>query len=453
MIHRFESNGHRLMLDVNSSSVCDLDEISYKLLPFIGKNMQRSLPVEASKSLSRYTHDELSETWNELFELKQNGRLFSPDIYGKYKNVGDKAPIKSMCLNVAHDCNLRCSYCFASTGNFGGERKLMSFSVGKKAIDFLIAHAGNRRQLEIDLFGGEPTMNFDVVKKLVAYGREAEKKAGKVIRFTTTTNALLLDDERIDFINREMYNVVLSIDGRQAIHDKMRPRADGTGSYETILANIKRLVNNRKSGTCYVRGTFTRENLDFSKDVLSLADEGFQDISIEPVILPKDHPLALREEDLPRIFEEYDTLANEIIHRQREGRGFNFFHFMIDMEHGPCAIKLLRGCGCGNEYIAVTPEGDIYPCHQFVGNEDFKMGSVLDQSVDQSMKDTFSKANIFTKDKCNDCWAKFFCSGGCNANNHAMQGNILAPFDISCALERKRLECALMIQSELQTNA
>lgn len=449
MIHTYTLNSHRMVVDVNSGSVCELDEISHALLRFAGEDMPANLPEQAKTDFHSYGQEALEEAWAELFALKEDGRLFSPDIYGSYQNAGDLAPVKSMCLNVAHDCNLRCSYCFASTGDFGGGRKLMPFSVGKKAIDFLLEHAGNRQNLELDFFGGEPMMNFEVVKAVVAYGREEEKKVDKHIRFTTTTNALLLDDEKIDFINREMHNVVLSIDGRQSVHDRMRKRADGSGSYQTILANIKRLVEKRGRRGYYVRGTFTRENLDFSKDVLALVDEGFKEVSVEPVILPEDHPLALRQEDLPRIFEEYDRLAREIIQRTREGRGFNFFHFMIDMEHGPCAIKLLRGCGCGNEYVAVTPEGDLYPCHQFVGDPAFVMGNVNDGQFDQEMKTRFSKANIFTKKGCADCWAKFYCSGGCNANNSTYAGDILTPLQISCALERKRVECALMIKAAL----
>lgn len=450
MIHTFASNGHRLVVDVNSGSISELDEISFALLEFAGDDMGHTLPQAAVEQLaSRYGAEALREAWEELLALKEDGRLFSPDVYAAYRGAGDMAPVKSMCLNVAHDCNLRCSYCFASTGDFGGGRKLMPFSVGKQAIDFLLKHSGNRRNLELDFFGGEPMMNFEVVKEVVAYGREAEKKAGKHIRFTTTTNALVLDDEKIDFINREMHNVVLSIDGRQFVHDRMRRRVDGSGSYQTVLDNIKHLVERRGHRNYYVRGTFTRENLDFADDVLALVDEGFKEVSVEPVILPEDHPLALRKEDLPRIFAEYDRLALEIIRRAKAGNGFNFFHFMIDMEHGPCAIKLLRGCGCGNEYVAVTPEGDIYPCHQFVGDTAFRMGNLCDGQFDQTMKATFSKANIFTKKGCADCWAKFYCSGGCNANNSAYAGNILTPLDLSCALERKRVECALMIKAAL----
>lgn len=449
MIHKYSLGGHHMVVDVNSGSVCEMDAASYALLDFAGEEMADSLPREAQENLPQFNQSELQEAWSELLALKKDGRLFTPDVYQNYQHVGDLAPIKSMCLNVAHDCNLRCAYCFASTGDFGGGRKLMPFSVGKQAIDFLLAHSGKRRNLELDFFGGEPLMNFDVVKALVTYGREAEKKVGKYIRFTTTTNALLLDDEKIDFINREMYNVVLSIDGRQSVHDRMRKRADGSGSYETILRNIHKFVDKRGHRGYYVRGTFTHENLDFCKDVLALADEGFREISIEPVILPEDHPLALRKTDLPRIFEEYDRLSEEIIRREKEGRGFHFFHFMIDMEHGPCVIKLLRGCGCGNEYVAVTPDGDLYPCHQFVGDEKFRMGNVQNGEVDQKMKAQFSKANIFTKRGCADCWVKFYCSGGCNANNSAYAGNILSPMELSCALERKRVECALMIKAAL----
>lgn len=453
MIHRFVSGGRRLVLDVNSGSVCEMDKLSDALLAFAGEDMPKTLPAQAAASLAGTPRAELEETWAELYALKQDGRLFSPDIYGAYRGAGDLAPIKSMCLNVAHDCNLRCAYCFASTGDFGGGRKLMPFEVGRQAIDFLLARSGSRKNLELDFFGGEPLMNFEVVKALVAYGRQAESPLGKHIRFTITTNALLLDDEKIDFINREMHNVVLSIDGRPAVHDRMRRRADGTGSYDAILANIKKLVARRGGKQYYVRGTFTHENLDFSKDVLHLAEEGFKEISVEPVILPENDPLALRAADLPRVFAEYDTLADEIIRREKEGRGFHFFHFVIDMQHGPCAIKLLRGCGCGNEYVAVTPEGDIYPCHQFVGDTAWRMGNVADGRIDEGMKERFSRANIFTKKGCADCWAKFFCSGGCNANNSAYAGDVLTPLELSCALERKRVECALMIQAALADGA
>lgn len=457
MIHKFEMNGYKLVLDVNSGSVHVLDDVTFDLLDFAGEEMPDTAPAAAMKALdSQYAEEDLSEGWAELYGLYRQDVLFSKDIYANLKNVGQKAPVKSMCLNVAHDCNLRCRYCFASTGDFGGGRALMPFEVGRAALDFLLKSSGSRRNLELDFFGGEPLMNFDVVKRLVAYGRQAEKPLGKNIRFTITTNALLLDDEKIDFINREMHNVVLSIDGRPQVNDRMRPRADGSGSYDTILKNIRKLVERRQSGadadkkTYYVRGTFTRENLDFAADVLHLADLGFKEVSVEPVVLDADSPMAIRESDLPAIFTEYETLAKEMIRRKKEGGGFHFFHFMVDLDNGPCAIKLLRGCGCGNEYVAITPDGDIYPCHQFVGQTQYIMGNVLQSGITAvAMKDTFSRANIFTKEGCSDCWARFFCSGGCNANNHSQCGDIHRPFKLSCELEKKRVECALMMRAAL----
>lgn len=454
MIHQFHLNGYNIVLDVNSSSVHVLDDISDDLMKYAGadgKALEQDLPEAAARELGvSYSLIALEDAWDELKGLKREGRLFSPESYGRYNLASDEAPIKSMCLNIAHDCNLRCKYCFASTGDFGGGRKLMPFEVGKAALDFLIDHSANRHNLEVDFFGGEPLMNFDVVRQVVAYGRKVEKERNKNIRFTITTNALLLDDDKTDFINREMYNVVLSIDGRKEVNDRMRVRVDGSGSYDEIIRKSLDLVKKRGDKDYYARATFTRENLDFAKDALHLADLGFDQVSVEPVITDEREPYALREDDLPRIFEEYETLAREIIRRRREGNGFNFFHFMMDLDNGPCLIKLLRGCGCGNEYIAVTPEGDIYPCHQFVGQKNMVMGNVLrDHDLDHAAKTAFSKANIFNKEGCADCWAKFFCSGGCNANNKSFSGSVMKPYRLSCEMEKKRVECALMIQAAL----
>ena len=453
MIHKFALGGYKMILDVNSSAFLAVDDLTYDLVDYAGENMTEKLPEEARTLVPRYGEAEVVEAWAELARLHEEGLLFSPDEFRNYRHAGDQAPIKSMCLNVAHDCNLRCRYCFASTGDFGGGRKLMPFEVGKAAIDFLLKSAGPRRNLEVDFFGGEPLMNFDVVKQIVRYARAAEKEAGKNIRFTITTNGMLLDDDKIDFINREMYNVVLSIDGRPEVHDRMRPRVDGTGSYDTILPKLRRLVEKRNHQNYYVRGTYTRENLDFASDVLHLADLGFDQVSIEPVVGDESDPFSIRKEDLPRIFREYDKLTAEMVRRNREGRGFNFFHFMIDLDEGPCLIKLLRGCGCGNEYVAVTPEGNIYPCHQFVGKHEFIMGNVMnpDEKLTRTdIKGRFSHANLFSKHGCAECWARFFCGGGCNANNHASSGDILMPMEISCALEKKRVECALMIKASQQ---
>jgi uncharacterized protein len=449
MIHKFKSNGYYLLLDVSSGTLHNLDETAYELADFAGEDMPQELPQDAAEKLGgKFGVKELRECWAELLELKNKGVLFSKDIARSYSDAGKNAPIKSMCLNVSHDCNLRCRYCFASTGDFGTGRKLMPFEVGCAALDFLFKNSGTRRNLEVDFFGGEPLMNFDVVKKLVEYGRREEKKYGKNIRFTTTTNAMLLDDDTADFISREMSNVVLSIDGRREVNDRMRPRADGTGSYDTILPKIKAFVKKRGQKDHYVRGTFTRENLDFASDVLHLADEGFTQISVEPVITDEKNPYSLREEDLPKIFAEYDRLAAEMLKRKRAGSCFNFFHFMIDLDEGPCLIKLLRGCGCGSEYVAVTPNGDIYPCHQFVGREEYILGNVMNGGiVREDLREKFSKANILTKQGCSDCWARYFCGGGCDANNSAYCGDILKPLHISCELERKRLECALMLKA------
>jgi uncharacterized protein len=452
MIHKFENNGYKIALDVNSGAVHILDDISYRLLDYAGEDMHSSLHKAAEEGLGReYSRIELIEAWGELFGLYCAGKLYSKDVYEKYKYAAANSPVKSMCLNVAHDCNLRCKYCFASTGDFGGGRRLMPFEVGRAAIDFLMVNSGARHNLEIDFFGGEPLLNFDVVRKIVSYGREAEKANNKTIRFTITTNGLLLDDEKTDFINKEMSNVVLSIDGRKEVNDSMRVKADGSGCYDDIVAKYRRLAAARGYENYYVRATFTGENLDFAKDVLHLADLGFDQISSEPVVLDKSAPLAIKDSDLERVFEEYDRLAREVLERKQQGKGFNFFHFMVDLDGGPCAIKLIKGCGCGNEYVAVTPQGDIYPCHQFVGRPQYVMGNVLlnNGELDAQMKDRFAAANIFFKEKCRDCWAKFFCGGGCNANNSEYMGDILKPLDITCEIEKKRVECSLMIKAAL----
>ncbi len=359
------------------------------------------------------------------------------------------APIKAMCLHVAHDCNLRCKYCFASTGDFGVGRKLLDEATGKKAIDFLLENSKGRRNIELDFFGGEPLMNMEVVKYVVAYARSKEKEYNKNFRFTITTNGVLLNDEITEFLNKEMSNVVLSIDGRKETNDRFRPAINGKGSYDIIVPKFKELVEKRGQDQYYVRGTFTKYNLDFASDVMHLNELGFDQISVEPVVSPSTVDYALTEKELPQIYAEYEKLAKEMIERKKAGTGFNFFHFMLDLEQGPCAIKRLRGCGCGNEYVAVTPDGDIYPCHQFVGMEDWKMGSVYDGKINLDMKENFAKANVYSKEECRQCWAKFYCSGGCNANNLQYAGDILTPHKISCDLEKKRLECAIMIKAAL----
>lgn len=451
MIHKFCQNGYHIVLDVNSGAVHVVDKLFYDMLDFVTEPVVKECPASINKHFSdQYNPQDILDAYAEIYELTQAGQLFSSDSYEQFANMMVSAPIKAMCLNVAHDCNLRCQYCFAGTGEYGnGGRKLMPVEIGKKAIDFLIEQSYGRKNLEMDFFGGEPLMNFDMVKETVLYARSKEKEHGKNFRFTITTNGMLLDDAKIDFINKEMSNVVLSIDGRKEVNDRIRSRVNGAGCYDIIMPKFKNLVQKRGQDQYYVRGTFTKHNLDFGNDVLHFADEGFEQISIEPVVSAPDKPYALTLEDLPTIRAEYERLAKLIIERKKAKKGFNFFHFMLDLDQGPCAIKRLRGCGCGNEYVAVTPDGDIYPCHQFVGHDEWKMGSLLDGSLDLKMKDKFAKTNVYAKEDCKQCWAKFYCSGGCNANSVQYEGNILKPHKLSCETERKRLECAIMIKAAM----
>lgn len=450
MIHRFENNGYFIVLDVHSGAVHVVDQLAYDLLGELGPDMGPDCPEALVARFAAYTPEDVRETYAELYALKTDGLLYSEDDYAQFADRMVSSPLKAMCLHVSHDCNLRCQYCFAGQGVYGGEAKVMSADVAKAAIDFLIEKSVGRHNLELDFFGGEPLMNFDVVRETVAYARSLEKKHDKLFRFTMTTNGVLLNDEISEFLNREMHNVVLSLDGRPAINDAMRPNAGGKGSYATIVPKYQRFVEQRKQGPFrdyYVRGTFTRNNLDFTTDVLHMADLGFDQISVEPVISDPQYPFAITEEDLPRIREEYDRLAQTLLERRRTGKPFNFFHFMLDLDQGPCAIKRLRGCGCGNEYAAVDPDGDVYPCHQFVGQPQWRMGSVVTGAYDLEQKARFAKATVYSKEPCRDCWAKFYCSGGCNANNQQYEGDILHAHPLSCELEKKRLECALMLKA------
>lgn len=451
MIHRYVLNGYRIVLDTNSGAVHLFGEAPFAMLDYLDDSVPDKPPEALLRGLrGRFDEKTLREGYGEILELYRKGQLFSADGYEPYAAMLKGAPIKSMCLNIAHDCNLRCRYCFAAQGDFGGERMLMPFSVAKSAIDFLIKNSGARHNLELDFFGGEPLMNFEVVKKTVAYARSLEKQHGKNFRFTITTNGLLLNDDSIDFINREMSNCILSLDGRKKVNDRLRVRVDGSGCYDRIVPKFQKLVARRPKGKdYYVRGTFTKYNLDFTNDVMHYLDLGFNEISVEPVVSDSRLDYSIREEDLPRVCEEYDRLSQLVIQRAREGRGFDFFHFMVDLDQGPCAIKRLRGCSCGNEYVAITPEGDIYPCHQFVGKPEWKMGSVLDGTLDLEQKNRFALTNVYSKPECRNCWAKFYCSGGCNANNLEYEGDIRKPHKVSCALEKKRLECAVMIQAAL----
>lgn len=461
LIHQYKNNGYNIVLDVYSGAVHVTDDLCYDVIAYLkGENeAHTSETLQEEKTFEglmdalndTYSEQELRDALEDVAELTKNGRLFVKD---EYENLIEdvkkrKTVVKAMCLHIAHDCNLACKYCFAEEGEYHGRRALMTYDVGKKALDFLIANSGNRRNLEVDFFGGEPLMNWQVVKELVAYGREQEKIHDKHFRFTITTNGVLLDDEIQEFVNREMDNVVLSLDGRQEVNDRMRPFRNGKGSYELIVPKFQKLAESRGQEKYYVRGTFTRENLDFSNDILHFADLGFKQMSIEPVVGDESDPYAIREEDLPTIMEEYDKLAKIMIEREKLGKGFHFFHFMIDLEGGPCVAKRLSGCGSGTEYLAVTPWGDIYPCHQFVGQEEFLMGNVDSGIVKPEIADEFRNCNVYTKEKCKNCFAKFYCSGGCMANAYNFHGTIQDAYDIGCEMQRKRVECAIMMKAAL----
>ena len=448
MIHKYKLNGYNIVLDVHSGGVHLVDELTYDMLDNVRPPFEDKCPEKVIEKLSRfYEREEIISCYEEVVELYNEQILYSGDDYEKFAKMSVAAPVKAMCLLVSMDCNLRCEYCFASTGDYGMGRKLMSFETGKKALDFLLENSGDRENLELDFFGGEPLMNFDVVKQLVEYGRSREKEYGKKFRFTITTNGMLLDEDKMDFINKEMSNVVMSVDGRKEVNDRMRKRVDGTGTYDKIMENYKLLAKKRNYENYYVRGTFTKYNLDFSNDVTSLFDEGFDQISVEPVVCNPGEKYAFTQKDLPAIFSEYERLAQIMLINKKQGKHFNFFHFMLDLDQGPCAIKRLRGCGSGNEYVAISHDGDIYPCHQFVGVEEYKMGNIHEGTFNTEMKKEFAAAHIYSKEECRNCWAKFYCSGGCNANNFIYNGSILSPHKLSCELEKKRLECAIMIKA------
>lgn len=456
MIHQYKNNGYNIVMDINSGSVHVVDDIVYEMIPLIEPLYTEGIRDEATikaavLSLVKVdsTPEQINEAVEEVLYLAKEGQLFAEDIYENYVTDFKKRQtvVKALCLHIAHDCNLACRYCFAEEGEYHGRRALMSFDVGKAALDFLVANSGNRVNLEVDFFGGEPLMNWQVVKDLVEYGRSLEKPNNKKFRFTLTTNGVLLNDDILEFANKEMSNVVLSIDGRREIHDLMRPFRGGQGSYDLIVPKFQKVADSREQMNYYVRGTFTRNNLDFSEDVLHLADLGFKQISVEPVVAKPTDDYSIREEDLPRLKEEYDKLAVAMIKRRKEGNPFNFFHFMIDLEGGPCVAKRLSGCGSGTEYLAVTPWGDLYPCHQFVGQEEFLMGNVTDGITRTDIRDEFKCCNVYAKEKCKKCFAKFYCSGGCAANSYNFHGNINDAYDVGCELQRKRVECAIMLKA------
>ena len=448
MIHKFKIDGYNIVLDVNSGGVHIVDDLTYDLLENIEPPFSEECPKDVLKKLTKiYSEQDVIDCYNEIVELYNDKILFSDDDYEKFAQSSVSSPVKAMCLLVSQDCNMRCKYCFASTGDYGQGRKLMSVETGKKALDFLIEKSEDRKFLEVDFLGGEPMMNYEAVKEIVKYGREREKETGKVFRFTITTNGIIMNDEQLEFINKEMKNVVLSIDGRKEVHDRMRPTANGKGTYDLIADNFKRFAAVRGDKEYYVRGTYTKYNLDFSEDIMHLYEMGFDQISVEPVMADPKEPYAITEGDLTKIFKEYEILAHKISEILNSGKFINFFHFMIDLDQGPCAIKRLRGCGSGNEYIAISPEGDIYPCHQFVGIEKFNMGNIHKGTFDLDIKDEFAKAHVYSKPECRKCWAKFYCSGGCNANNYIYAGDIHNAHKLSCQIQKKRLECAIMMRA------
>jgi len=451
MVHQYKLNGYNIVLDTVSGSLHSVDEVAYDIIEMYGHIDTEKIVSEILKKHSDkedVTREDILACIEDVEALRDSGKLFCEDKFEKlaynYKNTSNV--IKAMCLHVAHTCNLNCSYCFASQGKYQGDRAVMSYEVGKRAFDFLIEKSGTRRNLEVDFFGGEPLMNWDVVKRLVEYARKIEKEHNKNFRFTLTTNGVLIDDEVIDFLNKEMSNVVLSLDGRREVHDHFRRDYAGNGSYDKIVPKFKRLVEARGGKNYYVRGTYTHNNTDFTEDILHMADLGFTELSMEPVVCPPNDPYALTEEDLPKLFEQYERLATEMIKRKKEGRGFTFYHYMLDLKNGPCIYKRITGCGSGTEYVSVTPWGELYPCHQFVGDEKYSLGNIWDGITNTAVQDEFRSCNAYAREECRDCWAKLYCSGGCAANSYHATGSISGVYRYGCELFKKRIECAVMIK-------
>ena len=453
MIHCYKLGGLNIVLDVCSGSIHVVDEASYDIIEMYESKSREEILAEI---LAKYpgredvTREEILACFEQIERLKSAGKLFARDSFApmagtlKQRSAG---VVKALCLHVAHTCNLNCAYCFASQGKYHGDRAIMSFEVGKRALDFLIEHSAGRRNLEVDFFGGEPLMNFEVVKRLVAYARSREKECGKNFRFTLTTNGMLIDDDVIDFANREMSNVVLSLDGRKEIHDRYRVDYAGNGSWERIVPRFQKLVEARGNKNYYMRGTFTHANPDFLKDIQEMLRLGFTELSMEPVVCAPGDPSALTAEDMPVVMEQYEKLAELMLQRHREGRPFTFYHYMIDLEGGPCIYKRISGCGSGTEYMAVTPWGDLYPCHQFVGEERFKLGNVFEGVTNRKVQEEFAACNVYTRPECGDCWAKLYCSGGCAANAYHATGSISGIYQYGCELFRKRMECAIMLEA------
>ena len=451
MIHQYKLNGYNIVLDVYSGSVHVVDDVAYDIIAMYENSTKDEIDAEILEKYAdnpEVTESEILEIIEGVEELKNSGKLFAEDKYAglaidfkKKNNV-----IKALCLHVAHTCNLTCDYCFASQGKYQGERALMSFEVGKQAIDFLVANSGTRRNLEIDFFGGEPLMDWDVVKQLVAYARSIEKEKNKNFRFTLTTNGVLVDDEVIEFANKEMHNVVLSLDGRREIHDRLRRTVNNKGSYDIIVPKFQKFVEKRGNKGYYVRGTFTHDNVDFTNDIFHMADLGFTELSMEPVVCAPNEPYALTEEDLPKLFEQYESLAKDMLRRQKEGKPITFYHYMIDLTGGPCIYKRVTGCGSGTEYMAVTPWGELFPCHQFVGDPAYSLGDVWKGVTNTAVQDKFRMCNAYARKECQDCWAKLYCSGGCAANSYHASGDITGIYEYGCKLFKKRMECAIMVE-------
>ena len=453
MVHQYRLNGYNIVLDTCSNSIHVVDEVAYDVIALFQEKSEEEIVMallEKYRSRPDVTKEELLECIDDVKTLRDAGKLFTPDTFesmtGTFKERSGDV-VKALCMHVAHTCNLNCSYCFASQGRFHGERALMSFEVGRQALDYLMEHSGSRRNLEVDFFGGEPLMNFEVVKQLVAYARGVEKERGKNFRFTLTTNGMLIDDEVIEFANREMSNVVLSLDGRQSVHDRFRVDYAGRGSYETIVPKFQKLVKARGNRGYYMRGTFTHFNPDFTRDVFHMADLGFTELSMEPVVCAPDDPSALTAEDIEIVKQQYEILANEMLRRRKEGHPITFYHYMLDLKSGPCIYKRISGCGSGTEYMAVTPWGDLYPCHQFVGEEQYKLGNVWDGVTNTALREEFRACNAYARPDCATCWAKLYCSGGCAANAYHATGSIRGVYEPGCELFRKRIECAIMMKA------
>ena len=452
MLYEYKLNGFNIVLDTCSGSVHSVDEVAYDI---IGMYQDHTKDEIVKAMMDKYgdrddvNEQEIEACIEDVETLKNMGKLYTPDNYGDMAGTfkersGDV--VKALCLHVAHTCNLNCSYCFASQGKYHGDRALMSFEVGKQALDFLVANSGTRTNLEVDFFGGEPLMNWDVVKQLVEYGRSIEKEKHKNFRFTVTTNGVLIDDDVIDFCNKEISNVVLSLDGRKEIHDRLRVDYKGEGSYDTIVPKFQKFVKARGDKGYYMRGTFTHANPDFTKDVFHMADLGFTELSMEPVVGKPEDPSSLTPEDIEIVKEQYEILAKDMLRREQEGKPITFYHYMLDLTSGPCIYKRISGCGSGTEYMAVTPWGDLYPCHQFVGEDDYKLGNVWDGVQNKELREEFRSCNAYAREDCKDCWAKLYCSGGCAANAFHASGTIRGVYEPGCELFKKRIECAIMMR-------